>query len=97
MAPASPARLRFEFECPLQWELLATTDDPNVRRCVACNHDVYLCQTEAEFRDRARAGDCVAAPTPLVKAMSGLGQITIGRPAELASFSDTVFGADGEP
>lgn len=34
----------FEYECPLDWFKLATTDDPSVRHCSCCKKDVYFCR-----------------------------------------------------
>ena len=34
----------FEYECPLDWFKLATTDDASVRRCGTCKKEVYFCR-----------------------------------------------------
>ena len=34
----------FEYECPRDWFKLATTDDPSIRHCSACNKEVYFCR-----------------------------------------------------
>ena len=39
----------FKYECPLDWFKLATTDDPSIRHCSACNKDVTFCQNSGEM------------------------------------------------
>ena len=51
---------KFKFQCPLRWEGLRTTDDPNVRTCESCLRSVYLCENEEEVAQRSAAGQCVA-------------------------------------
>lgn len=34
----------FEYECPLDWFNLDTTDDPNVRHCGECKKSVTFCE-----------------------------------------------------
>jgi uncharacterized protein (TIGR02996 family) len=52
--------ITFRFKCPKRWTALAPTEQPNVRRCGACERDVHFCGTLEELRARAQAGDCVA-------------------------------------
>jgi uncharacterized protein (TIGR02996 family) len=50
----------FEFECPVDWEVMTATADPAVRSCGACEQNVYYCATIGEAREHARQGHCVA-------------------------------------
>jgi len=34
----------FEYECPLDWFKLATSDDPSIRHCGTCSKEVYFCR-----------------------------------------------------
>jgi len=60
--PTKPtiANCTFAFECPRQWEMLATTQDRKVRNCHHCNRDVHLVETGAEWNERLAQGACVA-------------------------------------
>ena len=50
----------FIIKCPRWWEIFTSTTDENIRHCSACDRAVHLTRTEAEFRQHARQGDCVA-------------------------------------
>lgn len=39
---------------------MSSTDQPNIRRCAACNTNVYLCITKNELVDAIKANRCVA-------------------------------------
>ena len=39
----------FEYECPLDWFKLATTDDASIRYCRACNKEVYFCRDAGQL------------------------------------------------
>ena len=39
----------FEYECPLDWFKLATTDDASIRHCSACNKEVYFCRDAGQL------------------------------------------------
>ena len=54
----------FQRVCPQQWEALTPTDQPSVRHCGQCDHDVYLCSNDEETLSHARAGHCVAREIP---------------------------------
>lgn len=60
-------RFRLEFECPMQWERLTTTDDAKVRFCESCRQNVHYCDTIEEAREHAWKGGCVAVALPLVR------------------------------
>jgi uncharacterized protein (TIGR02996 family) len=73
-------RLRFEFECPMQWANLTVTDDVKVRFCDSCKRNVHYCDTIEEARDHAWQGDCVAVSLALVRKSGDLArQMTMGR------------------
>lgn len=52
--------VKFRRVCPRTWEQLSSTPDPGVRFCGTCDHDVFLCSTDAEAVTHARAGHCIA-------------------------------------
>ena len=52
--------IRFEFQCPKQWENLRPTADVKVRSCDACRKPVHYCDTIDEARLHAIRGECVA-------------------------------------
>jgi hypothetical protein len=54
----------FRTPCPLRWEALAQTEDPDVRHCSVCNQSVYFCRTDEETIERALADQCVAREVP---------------------------------
>jgi hypothetical protein len=49
------------IRCPLRWDDLARTKRPDVRRCGECKRDVHLVESDAELREAAARGWCVAA------------------------------------
>lgn len=51
---------QLELECPMRWDALELTVDPEVRFCHACQRGVHLVANQREFENRAEAGDCVA-------------------------------------
>ena len=61
---ASPAvercGLRFDFQCPMEWSMLQSTEHDGVRHCTGCQQDVYYALTVGEARSYARNGHCVA-------------------------------------
>jgi uncharacterized protein (TIGR02996 family) len=61
---ASPAvercGLRFDFQCPMEWSMLRTTERDGVRHCTGCQQDVYYALSVGEARSHARDGHCVA-------------------------------------
>jgi uncharacterized protein (TIGR02996 family) len=70
-AVAHPAleacRLRFAFECPARWDRLTPTADVRVRHCGSCDRAVHYCDTIADARRHAAAGECVAVSPALVR------------------------------
>jgi hypothetical protein len=72
--------LYFRRVCPLQWDALTPTADPNVRSCSACNKPVYFCATDEETLAHARLGDCVAREEP---DKSELPKLVVGEPNQV--------------
>ncbi|AKF07511.1 hypothetical protein [Sandaracinus amylolyticus] len=66
------------MRCPLQWDALERTDDPDVRHCTACSERVYFCRDDAETVERALAGQCIAREEPDASEKPA---IVLGRPA----------------
>lgn len=52
----------FEYQCPLDWFKLATTDDPKVRHCGECKKAVTFCENVSDVLalQQANPGACVA-------------------------------------
>lgn len=52
----------FEYECPLDWYKLATTDDAGIRHCGTCDKDVTFCRDVGEMLQVLRVNQdaCVA-------------------------------------
>ncbi|CAK9089224.1 unnamed protein product [Durusdinium trenchii] len=50
----------WELECPLLWENLTPTDQPNRRFCKTCGENVYFCDTIEEVNAHAMERRCVA-------------------------------------
>jgi hypothetical protein len=51
---------RFRFQCPMNWDKLAPTRDPYIRKCEICRSNVHYCATPREALKRARKGQCIA-------------------------------------
>lgn len=61
MKPERISGCPLKFVCSKKWaDLSIEEDDPRRRLCTECKKPVYLCQDEAEFAKRRRAGECVA-------------------------------------
>jgi hypothetical protein len=69
----------FRFVCPQKWGDLARTDVDSQRFCDKCEQIVYLCVSDAETLEHARAGHCIARETPDA---SELPAVYVGRPKE---------------
>ena len=52
--------LQFAFACDKKWSHLAITSNENVRHCLGCRKDVYLCQTDTELEESTRLNRCIA-------------------------------------
>ena len=55
-------KVRFRFQCPMQWDALQETGEAGVRSCSQCQKRVYLCQSTEEITQLARQGHCIAVP-----------------------------------
>lgn len=60
-------RLRFQFQCPARWDRLTPTDHLRARHCASCDRTVHYCNTIADARRHAAAGNCVAVSLALVR------------------------------
>jgi hypothetical protein len=49
-----------QFKCDQEWESLDVTNTGDIRYCRKCDHRVYLCRTEGQFRYHASMRNCVA-------------------------------------
>src|SRR5438045_8875219 len=49
-----------KFQCDQNWDSLTETRDARIRFCEHCKEAVYLCLSEAEFREHAANHHCVA-------------------------------------
>ncbi len=67
----------FRFNCPRDWNALATTSNDRVRFCDTCQRDVHYCGNEEEYLSHAAAGHCVAV---LAHSDTEEGVVTIGEP-----------------
>ena len=72
----------FEYECPLDWFKLATTDDASIRHCGTCHKDVYFCRDTGQLTLLLQyiPDACAAMHTGKVKWVDG-SQIRMGLPA----------------
>lgn len=50
----------WRFVCPLTWDQLSPTDEPDIRICHTCRSPVFFCHSVAEARDFTSSGQCVA-------------------------------------
>ena len=77
----------FRFECPKQWEALTPTDSAGIRNCDHCKQDVYLCMTDEETIDHAKAGHCIAREAPADD--SEFRRVYVGKPVTIAPIERT--------
>jgi len=52
--------VKFRYKCPLTWDGLQDTDDPDQRLCNVCDRFVRRCHSEHELKQAAEAGECVS-------------------------------------
>ena len=67
---AEPGRrhdIRFDFLCERRWKGLRPTDDPAVRFCDGCRHNVYYCDTIGEARHHAWDQHCIAVDLGVIR------------------------------
>ncbi len=75
---------RFDFLCDRRWEGLRPTDDPTVRFCDGCRHNVYYCDTIGEARRHAWERHCIAVDLGVMRRNGDLEPPTamlLGRPS----------------
>lgn len=86
----------FEYECPLDWFKLATTEKANVRHCGACEKDVTFCQNSGEMLAllRVNPGACVALHSGKVTTIDAskirMGLPSFPRSKKLQDFIDSL-------
>jgi uncharacterized protein (TIGR02996 family) len=51
------------YACPLKWDQLSPTDEPDIRICHSCKSPVFYCHTADEARQFSSCGQCVALST----------------------------------
>lgn len=61
--PIQNCEVRFQFQCPKQWDALQPTSEPGVRACSQCQKSVYFCQSTEEVARHAQLGHCIAVPS----------------------------------
>jgi uncharacterized protein (TIGR02996 family) len=59
--------VRWEFQCPKQWQDLDATADRNVRFCWDCREQVHYCDTITTARAHAQEGHCVAIDVGVIR------------------------------
>lgn len=52
----------FEYQCPLDWDLLDKTKDPMISFCNECKREVKLCLSDEEIDRAWESGACIAHP-----------------------------------
>ena len=50
----------WRFICPLTWDQLSPTDEPDIRICHTCKSPVFYCHSVEEANQFASSGQCVA-------------------------------------
>jgi len=53
------------YVCPMTWDSLLNTENPERRYCGECKRNVYFCTDPDAFLDLADKGECVALPKQL--------------------------------
>ncbi len=78
----------FEYECPLDWFNLDTTDDPNVRHCGECKKSVTFCENLADMLAlrRTNPGSCVALRSGKITTINA-SNIRLGLPRQSSETS----------
>jgi len=76
----------FRFVCPQNWAELSETGDDSQRFCDQCQQIVYLCVSDEETLEHARAGHCVARERP---DFSELPRMILGQPKVVPQETET--------
>jgi uncharacterized protein (TIGR02996 family) len=50
----------WRFVCPLTWDQLSPTNEPDIRICHTCRSPVFFCHSVEEARQFTTSGQCVA-------------------------------------
>ncbi len=53
-------RCDFQFKCPLNWDDLEKLKNDKIRFCDVCRKNVNFVETQSEFDNLAKQGNCVA-------------------------------------
>lgn len=56
--------IEFQFQCPMEWELLSTTAEEDIRFCRKCEKNVYFCHSDEEVAAHAKVNHCIARELP---------------------------------
>ena len=96
-------RVEFTFRCPMTWDALDPTGDPNRRDCARCHRTVFRVHNAVDAALRATEGECIAVPVWLADGVRASAEahgqrIVVGRarsPADLVR--DAVAAHTGEP
>lgn len=87
-----PPRVRFEYECPNQWERLELTDDPATRFCHGCRQEVHYCDSESEVREHSASGHCIAVSRPVARNFERQdARLLVGMPSARSSIARALF------
>jgi uncharacterized protein (TIGR02996 family) len=70
--PIEQCELKFEFQCPKQWDRLRPTEHDGVRFCETCQKDVFYCDSVRMARAHASQGHCVAVQLGLPRQQGDL-------------------------
>lgn len=54
------ANCKFSYCCPLEWDQLKRTNNPDVRFCHECSENVYMVDNEYDFHKLGKEKKCVA-------------------------------------
>lgn len=72
--------VKFRRQCPLRWQNLQASGEPNVKRCGVCQKQVFFCTSDEETLMHAEQGHCIARQVPT---SSSLPSIFVGEPEVL--------------
>ncbi len=74
------SQVKFQLECPKQWDKLQSTTEPKVRYCNECEQNVHYCETMSEAFECALSSQCVAIPITIKRRKGDLprGELLMG-------------------
>ena len=67
--------IKFDLQCDRKWEELEPTDDVSQRYCDSCDKTVHYCGTILEAREHAKARNCIAVDSGIVRREDDLGML----------------------